>query len=246
MGKANAWNLLNDSITNMWTEILPFVLAASLGFRHAFETDHLVAVSNIVTKRNSTLLAMKDGTFWGLGHSSSILVIGIIMLLLRWAIPDHYFQSVEGAVGVMIIALGIFRLWQFFRQMPLRIHTHQHIHNGQAHTHIHIHTAAENKHTHQHLHKVSFGVGIIHGLAGSGVLIAAAMAAMKTAGSSLLFLIIFSIGCIVGMMIAAGILGLPFSKKLQSFAIVQQILVVVSCIICVILGAGIMMDNWFA
>ena len=229
----------------MWTEILPFVLAASLGFRHAFETDHLVAVSNIVTKRNSAFLAMKDGTFWGLGHSSSILVVGIVMLLLRWAIPDHYFQSMEGAVGAMIIALGIFRLWQFFRQTPLRVHTHEHTHDGQTHSHIHLHTDSDNKHSHQHLHKISFGVGIIHGLAGSGVLIAAAMAAMKTVGSSLLFLIIFSIGCIAGMMLAAAVLGMPFSKKLQSFARAQQILVVVSCIICLILGARIMMENWF-
>ena len=204
-----------------------------------------MAVSNIVTKRNSALLAMKDGTFWGLGHSSSILVVGIVMLLLRWSIPNHYFQSMEGAVGVMIITLGIFRLWQFFRQTQLRIHTHQHTHGGKAHSHIHLHTDPD-KHTHQHLHKISFGVGIIHGLAGSGVLIATAMAAMKTVGSSLLFLIIFSIGCMAGMMVAAGILGLPFSKKLQSFARVQQILVVVSCIICLILGAGIMMENWFS
>ncbi len=229
----------------MWTEILPFILAASLGFRHAFETDHLVAVSNIVTKRNSTYLAIKDGTFWGLGHSSSILIVGIVALLLRWAIPNHYFQSIEGAVGAMIIALGIFRLWQFLRHTPLRIHTHQHIHHGQAHTHMHIHADPENKHLHQHLHKVSFGVGVIHGLAGSGVLIAAAMAAMKTVGSSLLFLIIFSIGCIAGMMLAAGVLGMPFSKKLQSFARAQQILVLVSCTICIILGARIMMENWF-
>ncbi len=227
----------------MWTEILPFLLAALVGFRHAFETDHLVAVSNIVSKRNSTFLAIKDGTFWGLGHSSSILVVGIVMLLLRWAIPDSYFQSMEGAVGVMIIILGIFRLYQFFKQTPLRIHKHEHTHDGKTHSHIHIHT--ENRHSHEHLHKLSFGVGIIHGLAGSGVLIAAAMAAMKTIGSSLLFLIIFSVGCIAGMMIAAGILGLPFSKKLQSFAKVQQILVVVSCVVCVVLGAKIMLENWF-
>lgn len=168
----------------MWAEILPFVLAASLGFRHAFETDHLVAVSNIVTKRSSVLLAMKDGTFWGLGHSSSILIIGLTMLLLRWAIPQHYFQSMEGAVGVMIIGLGIFRLWQFFKQTPVRVHTHQHIHEGESHSHIHLHTKTIEKHSHHHLHKVSFGIGIIHGLAGSGVLIAASMASMKTAGST--------------------------------------------------------------
>jgi hypothetical protein len=146
----------------------------------------------------------------------------------------------------MIIGLGIFRLWQFFKQTPLRIHTHEHVHDGASHKHVHIHTTAEHEHAHEHLHKVSYGVGIIHGLAGSGVLIAAAMAAMKTVGSSLLFLVIFSVGCIAGMMLAAGILGLPFSKKLQSFARAQQILVIVSCIICIILGGKIMMDNWFS
>jgi len=227
----------------MWTEILPFVLAASLGFRHAFETDHLVAVSNIVTKRNSVFLAMKDGTYWGLGHSSSILIIGLMMLLLRWAIPDHYFQSMEGAVGLMIIALGVFRLWQFFKQTPLSIHTHEHTHDGKTHSHIHIH--AGDKQSHQHSHKISFTVGVIHGLAGSGMLIATAMAAMKTVGNSLLFLIIFSVGCIAGMMLAAGILGLPFSKKLQSFARLQQVLVIGSCLICIMLGGSIMIENWF-
>ena len=135
------------------------------------------------------------------------------MLLLRWAIPQHYFQSIEGAVGVMIIGLGIFRLWQFFKQISVRVQTHQHIHEGESHSHIHLHTKSIENHSHQHLHKVSFGVGIIHSLARSGVLIAAVMAAMKTVGSRLLFLIIFSVGSIGGMMIAAGILDLPFSKS---------------------------------
>lgn len=146
------------------------------------------------------------------------------------------------AVGAMIIALGLFRLWQLFRQTTRYIHTHEHLHDGQRHKRVH--DDQENKHLHPHLHKVSFGVGIIHGLAGSGVLIAAAMAAMKTVGSSLLFLILFSIGCIAGMMLAAAVLGMPFSKKLQSLAKVQHVLVVVSCVICIILGTRIMMENW--
>ncbi|MEP6616299.1 MAG: hypothetical protein ABJA57_06945 [Ginsengibacter sp.] len=229
----------------MWTEILPFLLAASLGFRHAFETDHLVAVSNIVTKRNSAFLAVKDGTFWGLGHSSSILVVGMVMIALRWAIPDHFFQSIEGAVGLMIIVLGLFRLFQFFKKANLKVHAHEHSHNGESHQHLHVHTNPSNKHNHFHLHKVSFGVGIIHGLAGSGILIGAAMAAMKTVGSSLLFLVIFSVGCIGGMMLAAGVLGLPFSKKLRSFVYVQQILVIFSCAVCVVLGTRMMIENWF-
>ena len=229
----------------MWTEILPFVLAASLGFRHAFETDHLLAVSSIVTKRNSAYMAMKDGTFWGLGHSSSILVVGVIMISLRWAIPGHYFHSVEGVVGIMIIILGISRLWQLFKERKIQVHTHEHTHNGKTHRHIHIHTESSNEHSHFHLHRLSFGVGIIHGLAGSGILIAATMAVMKNVGSSLLFLVIFSVGCIAGMMLAAGLLGLPFTKKLHSFVRVRQALIVVSCVICIILGSRIMIQNLF-
>lgn len=225
-------------------EILPLLLGALVGFRHAFETDHLVAVGNIVTKRNSVFMAMKDGTFWGLGHTSSILVVGILMLFLRYSIPEHYFQSMEGAVGALIIVLGVFRLWQFFKQRSLKIDTHEHVHDGKKHTHVHLHTDGATSNDHAHLHKVSYGVGIIHGLAGSGVLIAAAMAAMKTVGSSLLFLVIFSIGCMAGMALAAGLLGLPFSKKLQSFARVQQLLVVASCIVCVILGGKMVLENW--
>ncbi len=227
----------------MWTQILPFLLAGSLGFRHAFETDHLAAVSNIVSKRNSILLAMKDGTFWGLGHSSALLLVGVIMLSLRWAIPGKYFQSMEGAVGVMIIALGIFRIYRFFKQARLHIHSHEHGPDDKMHSHIHFHIADDP--SHEHLHRLSFGVGIIHGLAGSGVLIVAAMTAMKTVGSSLFFLIIFSIGCIMGMMAAATILGLPFSRRMNSFFKVQQILVVISCVICVVLGGRIIMENWF-
>ena len=58
----------------------PLLFAAVVGFTHAFEADHLVAVSNIVTKRNKILLATKDGLFWGLGHTSTILIIGLILI----------------------------------------------------------------------------------------------------------------------------------------------------------------------
>lgn len=222
----------------MWIDILPYLLAATVGFRHAFELDHLAAVSNIVTKRNSPVMAMKDGVFWGLGHSSSILVVGIVMLMLRYAIPEKSFQMMEGGVGLMIIGLGVFRYFQFRKHNR---HTHTHTHDGITDAHEHSHVDGP----HHHTHKLSYGVGIIHGLAGSGVLIAAAMAAMTTIATSLLFLLIFSIGCTMGMLVAAGILSLPFSKKLQSFRKIQMSLVVFSCIICLLLGTQIMMNNWF-
>ena len=59
---------------------VPLLFAAMIGFTHAFEADHLVAVSNIVTKRDKLLLAVKDGIYWGLGHTSTIFLIGLLSL----------------------------------------------------------------------------------------------------------------------------------------------------------------------
>ncbi len=77
--------------------ILPLFFAGIVGFTHAFEIDHLLAVSSIVTRRNSFVKAMKDGIFWGLGHTSTILAVGMVMLVARYIIAEHTFQYFEAA-----------------------------------------------------------------------------------------------------------------------------------------------------
>ncbi|MEL6721261.1 MAG: urease accessory protein, partial [Bacteroidota bacterium] len=59
----------------------PLLFAAVVGFGHAFEADHLVAVSSLVTKQRSLGTAVKDGIYWGLGHSSTILLVGLVMIV---------------------------------------------------------------------------------------------------------------------------------------------------------------------
>ena len=88
----------------------PIFIAMYAGFTHAFETDHLLAVSSIVSQRNSTLKSLQDGVFWGLGHSCTILLVGMLMLMLKVQITPHYFQLMEVGVGVMLIVLGMYRL----------------------------------------------------------------------------------------------------------------------------------------
>ncbi len=68
------------------------LFAAVVGFGHAFEADHLVAVGNIVTKRDRLKLALKDGIFWGLGHSSTIFLIGIVMIIGKATWLNGYFH----------------------------------------------------------------------------------------------------------------------------------------------------------
>src|SRR5471030_403571 len=133
----------------------PLLLTIYAGFTHAFEADHLLAVSNIVSRRNHIWSSMKDGAFWGLGHSSTIFLIGILMILFKVGISEHSFHYFEAMVGVMLVALAIYRIVKFIRGKKLIIHKHSHVHMpgklkfGQLrladeHQHLHVHFAPKS------------------------------------------------------------------------------------------------------
>ena len=86
----------------------PLLLTIYAGFVHAFEADHLLAVSNIVSQRNNMRSSMRDGVFWGLGHASTIFFIGILMIVFKAGISDNYFRYFESLVGVMLIVLAVY------------------------------------------------------------------------------------------------------------------------------------------
>ena len=94
----------------------PLLLTIYAGFTHAFEADHLLAVSNIVSQRNNIRLSLKDGIFWGLGHASTIFFIGILMILFKASISEQYFHYFEAMVGLMLVVLAIYRLAKIFSQ----------------------------------------------------------------------------------------------------------------------------------
>ncbi len=200
---------------------IPLLFAAVVGFQHAFEADHLVAVSNIVSKRRSTLLAVKDGIFWGLGHTSTILLIGLIILVGKIAIPQQVFSYLEAGVGFMLIILGIYRLVKFFK-----------------YKNNHVHLTSEDKN-----HHLAYSVGIIHGLAGSGAMVLLVMTEIKDTFNSILYLLIFGIGSIIGMLVAAGFFSFPFSKRFANSELIQTILIFTSAILCIFLGCFIIYEN---
>jgi cytochrome c biogenesis protein CcdA len=202
---------------------LPLLITLYVGFTHAFETDHLLAVGNMVTQRNSIKLSLKDGMYWGLGHTTTILLIGLLALIFRVNLPETYFKYFEATVGLMLVALGIYRLWLFFKNKKARIHNHLH--------------------PHSHPHKLAYGVGLVHGLAGSGALVLLVMAQIKEPLSGMLYLLLFGLGSIVGMLLAAGLFSFPFSKKIMDLRILQIILALASGMLCILYGAWVMGKN---
>ena len=223
---------------------LTLLLTVYAGFTHAFEADHLLAVSNIVTTRNKLKLAIKDGLYWGLGHTSTIFFIGILMILFKAGISEKHFHYFEATVGLMLIALAIYRLVKFFRIKKIIIHTHGHDHAGEEHKHLHVHLNKEQKH--QHAHSLAYGVGLVHGLAGSGALIVIVMSQMKGPLDGLVYLVIFGIGCIAGMMLASGFFSIPFSKKLMQAKVLQSFLIITSSLLCLLYGGKVIYENLLA
>lgn len=222
---------------------LPLLLIVYAGFTHAFEADHLLAVSNIVSQRKNIRLSLKDGMAWGLGHTSTILLIGALIIVFKTSIPPLYFQYFEAIVGGMLVLLGVYRLAKYFRTKKVLIHTHPHTHAGEAHGHLHLHLG--NTSEHQHTHSLAYGVGLVHGLAGSGAIVLLAMFQVKGSMEGMLYLLIFGLGCIVGMMLAAGLFSIPFSKKILQAKQLQVFLIVASSVLCILFGSKVIVENLF-
>ncbi|MDQ2974446.1 MAG: urease accessory protein UreH [Acidobacteriota bacterium] len=194
-------------------------LGLVFGLKHATEVDHVVAVSTIVSEHRSVFRSALVGGLWGLGHTASLVVVGVIVLVFRAAIPPPVANWLEFGVALMIIGLGLLAMTRVLRRRS-DVHLHQHSHEGQSHVHVHFHEAT-SRHGHgqssTHTHAVSsIGVkpvlvGMMHGLAGSGTITLLVLTQIKSAWLGLLYLAIFGVGSIVGMLLMSGLIGLPFA-----------------------------------
>src|SRR5215470_9648990 len=85
-------------------------LGSLLGMRHALEPDHLTAVSTLVTTApggRSGYRAVMLGVFWGIGHTLSLVVVGVILIALRAGMPARVSDLFELCVAIMLVGLGV-------------------------------------------------------------------------------------------------------------------------------------------
>jgi ABC-type nickel/cobalt efflux system permease component RcnA len=172
-----------------------------LGFRHAFEPDHLAAVSTLATRPATRLWsAARLGLIWGFGHTVTVGAVALLIIALGVRLPDKFWPGAELLVAGLLILLGGMVIWRYVRG---RWHMHAHAHTAAApHFHLHSH-AAEPSHEHAHAigdARRSLGFGVAHGLAGSGAIAALLVAAVPETMSRLVYFAAFSAGTIVGML----------------------------------------------
>jgi len=163
-------------------------LGLILGLRHAFEGDHLAAVATIVSRERSPLRSGSIGVFWGAGHLTSLLLVGLPVVGFGLHFPRGLNLPLELGVAAMIVFLGVGGLTRSFA----------------AATHGHSHSLRE-------LGTRPFWVGAAHGLAGSGALTLVILATMPSRGAGLLYLGSFGFGSILGMAAASTALSIPIA-----------------------------------
>ncbi len=176
-----------------------------LGIKHALDADHIVAVTTIVSRSGSVLRSAIVGLSWGLGHTLTLFAAGLAVLVFRLTIPDKLSLGREFAVGAMLVVLGVPLVWQLLKKKP-HLHVHQHGESSHIHSHSHEETP---EHEHKHIRRPLL-MGMIHGLAGSGVLTLLVLNTMSSVGQGLVFLLVFGVGSILGMVLFSGAIGLPF------------------------------------
>lgn len=160
--------------------------------------DHLTAIAPLAVRRPHR--SWIPGLRWGFGHSAGVAVVGLLFLVLRDLIPVEWLSTWgERMVGVMLFGIGLWALRQAFKN---RLHAHEHEHDGEHHVHLHTHHQGhkpEKPAPHRHTH-AAFGIGTLHGLAGSSHFLGVLPAlALPNTTQAIAYILAFGSGTILSM-----------------------------------------------
>jgi len=206
------------------------LLGALMGMQHALEADHVAAVSSIVCRSRSAGRIVRHGVLWGIGHAVTLLAVAGLALATGLTLGSWLAAWLEGAVGIMLILLGLHVLYRLLRD---RVHFHMHRHEGgTVHLHAHSHAGeARDSHGFRHEHEHREGlplrtllVGMMHGLAGSAALIVLTAATIRDPLTGLLYVLLFGIGSIGGMAILSALIAVPLTWTARALTAANSVL----------------------
>jgi len=226
------------------------VLGFFLGMRHSTDADHVIAVTTIVSRERNVWNAALIGIFWGVGHTLTIVLVGGAIILFSLVIPPRIGLAMEFCVALMLILLGTLNLtgiigwitetWAAGQTGEEGLHSHPHSHGDYVHSHPHGHGPATHGHgedeTPQGWLDRTLGrlglyqvfrpliVGVIHGLAGSAAVALLVLTAIRNPVWAIVYLLVFGVGTIAGMMLITLAIALPFAYTASRFARINRYL----------------------
>src|ERR1700734_1521573 len=242
-----------------------------LGMRHATDPDHVIAVTTIVARYRKVSHAAIIGALWGVGHTLTILLVGSGIILFGWVIPTRVGLSMEFSVGLMLILLGVLNLTGMLQWltdtfssgngMSGAAHFHPRSHGDYIHTHSHGHESEDHQHASErtplgwfdrHFGRIGLYqvvrpliVGLVHGLAGSAAVALLVLATIRDPKGAVVYLLVFGLGTIGGMMLLTGAMVVPFAYAGRRSAILNRGLRTASGLISVGFGLFLVYEIGF-
>jgi high-affinity nickel permease len=228
--------------TSEQSAIAVLLIGFIFGLYHAIEADHLAAVSAIVSEHKNVLTAAVIGGFWGLGHTVSLFFVGASVIFLKFQISESTEGILEGVVGLMLVFLGLNAIRKIISAQ--QIHAHTHDHDGHKHSHLHIHEDEKAEPSHHRFAPRSVLVGMIHGLAGSAGLMLLVLPTIPSPGVALLYITVFGVGSIAGMMIMSFFMGLPLYFTADRFVTINKCIRLFAGLFSLVWGAMLINENF--
>lgn len=192
--------------------------ALGLGVAHAFEVDHMTAVTTFVARRPTPRAAASFGIQWAIGHGVSLLLLGSLLFVLKLTLADSLAASLERLVGVALLGLGGWTLYTLLANKGF-VSTHRHDH-GDGHGHSHG----------------SLWMGMLHGAAGTAAFVGETLIAVsQTYALVVLYTLAFSAGVLIAMAAYAGALGRMLHRgERHSTWVMKGARAVTGCAACIV------------
>lgn len=189
-----------------------------LGFRHAFEPDHVAAVTTLAGRQSGLRGILKLALQWSLGHTATLVLVALASIAAGLRLPARLLPWADLGIACLLVLLGagVILRWALGRW-----HLHSHTHDGALHMHLHSH-ARGGSHHHSHVPsngRWALGIGLLHGLAGSGTMMALLVARCPTPSAQGTWLAAFGAGTLLGMsLVSATLWGVVRVASMRSTA----------------------------
>jgi cytochrome c biogenesis protein CcdA len=221
-------------------------LGVVLGLRHSLDPDHVVAVSTIVSEYRNPMRSFWVGISWGIGHTTTLFILGVVIIALRLSIPDRLALLLEFGVGIMLVGLGAQVIYNFRKK---KVHQHKHGHVESAHQHYHSHAQepAPAQGHHQilgmgkpFLRKKSYFIGMVQGVAGTAALTLLVLASIESPITGIAYLLLFGLGSVLSMGLMTILISLPFVFSSNRLPNLNRVIQFGTGTLSIVIGFGLM------
>ena len=178
-----------------------------LGMRHAFDADHVIAVSTIISRKRSIGAAALTAVCWGAGHGLTMLVVGGAIVSSGFAVPRRLGLSLELGVALMLIVLGVLNVRGIVREARETLAASSQGQETASSPHR-LKTRFDEFGLHQAVRPMA--IGLVHGLAGSAAMTLLLLPVIHDPLWSMAYLATFGAGTIAGMILITAIVAAPF------------------------------------